>query len=836
MARWLESLLQDLRYGARQLALNPAFTVVATLSLALGIGANSAMFQLINALRFRGLPVEEPARLAAVEWGPNFHGMGSFGGRNSRFTFAQLRQIQLRQKAFTGVMAFGTTRFNLSPSGEARYAEGLYVTPNFLDVLGVQPTLGAWLDPRTNAEDCSQAGALVNYQFWLRELGGDVNAVGGEIAIDGRTFPVAAVTPPSFFGVEPARRFDIALPVCAQALFAEDGRGRLADKTFWWLTPIGRLRPDWSAERASAHLRDISPAILRESLPESYRPDSAERYLANRLRAESAPAGVSSVRSQYENPLWILLASTGLVLAIACANLANLLLARACSREREIAVRTALGASRARLVSQLIAESAPLALLGAGLGAGIAGALSRAMVAFLQAGEAGLEIQLGVDWRVFAFTAGLAVATCLLFGLAPALRATRAAPADAMRGGRTSTAGSDQSGPRRALAAAQIALSLILLVGALLFGRSLQNLLATDPGLDAEGVLVAAVDARSSVAAPERRLIALEQLGDRLTARPEVESAAFALFTPFSGSGWNEHVHAADDPDPGEGVNVWFNGVGPGYFEAMRTPLLAGRDFQQRDDRGSPSVAIVNQRFAERLFGSDNPIGRSFRYPGALGETDPVFEIVGLVKDSKYSGLREERRAIAYVPVAQLEGVQNELSFVVRARGPLQGAMEGFRSELAQVDVGLKVEFSVLAVQVERSVMTERLMAGLSSGFGILAALLSTLGLYGVMAYMVARRRKEIGVRMALGAQGSAIRALVLGEVGRLTAIGLAIGLAGSVALSRYAESLLFGIGPNDVSTLAAGCVLLAVTAFGAAWIPVCRAVAVDPSEVLRDD
>ena len=444
IARWLEAFVGDLRYGARQLRLNPGFAAVAILSLALGIGANSAIFQLINAVRLRGLPVSHPEQLVAFERKEQSFNSGRFAGRNSVFTYAQYEQINAHQEAFSGVLAFGSRRFNLSQGGEVRWAQGLLVTPNFLDLLGVTPILGRWA-PAADPRDCSGAGALLDYAFWQREFGGDPEVVGREITIDGRRIPVQAVAPSSFYGLEAGRRFDVALPVCLDSA----GGGRLSNRTVWWLTLIGRLKPGWSVERASAHVEAISGTIFRESLPDDYGLDSQKLYLANKLLLADAHAGASTIRRQYENPLWILLGVTGLVLLIACANLANLLLARASARMREVALRQAVGASPGRLVAQLMSESLLLAGCGAVLGGFLAYLLSRSLVRFLSSGNQQLYVPLGADWRVLGFTSAIALGTCLLFGLAPALRAARtpAGRRDARRPWRGAGVGTASAAP-----------------------------------------------------------------------------------------------------------------------------------------------------------------------------------------------------------------------------------------------------------------------------------------------------------------------------------------------------------------------------------------------------
>lgn len=835
ISRTVDALVGDVRYAARRLRLNPGFTLVAILSLALGIGANSAMFQLLNAVRLRPIAVAHPEELAVVTRAPGFQRSGWSSGRNEVFTFAQLEQVSRQQHAFSAVAGFGTRQFNLSEGGEVRNAAGLYITPNFLSVLGVTPQLGSWLAADADPRDCSEAGVVLNHTFWQREVAGDASAIGRTLTLNGRRFPIRAITPEWFTGVEPAYRFDVAVPVCTDAMFAADGKGRTSITWAWWLTMIGRLNPGWSVERAAANLEDVSPAVFRETLPETYRPDTAAAYLKNRLTVESAYAGVSSVRREYEASLWMLLAMTGLVLLIACANLANLLLARASTRERDAAVRQALGASRGRLIAELMAESVLLAVSGALLGTWLAHVSSGALVAFLGGSDGSLYVPLGVDWRVLAFTAGVAAGTCLLFGLAPALRATAVAPASVMHGGRGTAASGQRHGLRRALVVSQVALSFVLIVGALLFGRSLRNLREIETGMVTEGVLVADLNTRVARPTAERRQAIFRDMEDRVRHLPDVASAAWVMYSPFGGSSWNEDVYPGGNHS--SVVTSWFNRVGPGYFRTMETTLLAGRDFSDADRIGAPDVAIVNRRFADRVFGSNvDPIGRHFRYQASAGTADPEFTVVGLVADTKYDSLREERRAIAFLPVAQESLPIESLTLVVRGRGPIGAVLTGIKREMPAVDPALLARFTVLDTAIADSLLRDRLIAMLSIGFGILAAVLSMLGLYGVMSYMVTRRKPEIGVRMALGARRLDILTLVLGEAGRLVFVGVIVGLAGALWLSRYAESLLFGVVPRDTTSFALSAAMLVLTALVAAFIPARRAAGVDAATVLRGD
>ncbi len=427
---WLEALVADIRFGARQLRQAPGFTLVAVLSLALGIGANTAIFQLINALRLRSLPgVAAPSALATVAWdGDDFYQAGWYVSRHEAATFAQVEALRRSQQAFTDILAFGMTRFDLARSGEARYAEGLWVSTNFLDVLGVTPALGSGFVKGADERDCSQPGVVLGHAFWQREYGGDPAVLGREIYLAGRTWPVVGITPPAFVGLEPGRRFDVAVPLCVDSLLASDPRQRRLERLdAWWLTMVGRLKPGWSVERAAAHLRGLSPGIFRETLPTSYRPEEADKYLKNRFTVEDGSAGLSSLRRRYEDPLFVLLGVAGMVLLIACANLANLLLARASAREREMAVRQAVGASRLRLVAQLCTESLLLAGIGTVCGLLLAQLASRALVALLTNQDQPVVLPLGLDSNVFAFTTVLAATTCFLFGVVPAIKDVHAA-------------------------------------------------------------------------------------------------------------------------------------------------------------------------------------------------------------------------------------------------------------------------------------------------------------------------------------------------------------------------------------------------------------------------
>ncbi len=727
------------------------------------------------------------------------------------------------------------TQFNLAPGGEVRFAEGLYVSGDFFSLLGVSTVLGRTLTAQDDRAGCGSPGAVISYSFWQREFGGNPGVLGQSVRLDGRPFTILGVTPAGFFSVEVGHRYDVALPLCADPLFSEDGLGRIPDRHFWWLSAMGRLKPGWTIQRANAELQTLSPRIMEATLPPMYRPDDAKQYLANKLAVTAGGTGVSELRQDYENPLWILLATTGLVLLIACANLANLLLARASVREREIAVRQAIGASRGRLIAQLLSESMLLALFGTALGALLAQALSRALVAFLTTPGNSLFVGLHLDLRVLGFMAAVAVLTCLLFGLAPAIRATSIAPASAIRsGGRGLTTGRDRFSLRRALVVAQISLSLVLLVGAFLFVRSLQKLLDVQPGFRPEGIVAVDLDLRPGHYSKDRLPEVYRDILERLRVRTGAASAAQVGWTPVSGDGWNENTWA--DGSSAAHQDCMYNRAGPGYFKTMDTAFLAGRDFDDRDDRKAPKVAIVNEVFAQRVFSGGNPVGRSFRVQGPAGKPDPIYQVVGLVRNTKYYELREDFKPIGFVPVAQDDDAGAGATYVLRTNAPVGGILRAATAAVAEVNPGIGIQFTVLTTQLKESLTRERLMAALAGAFGILAGSLAVLGLYGVIAYMVARRRNEIGVRIALGAGRGRVIGLVLKEAAVLLAIGLAVGVGLALWATRAATAMLYDLKPYDPVTLGAAVAVLAIVALVASYAPAYRASRLDPMEALREE
>ena len=833
---YLETLWSDLRFGARLLRFNKVFAGAAILSLALGIGANAAIFQLLDAVRLRTLPVKNPQEIARIAIDQRQDASGEFTSRYSDLTYAMWVDIREQQQAFSSIFAWSPTQFNIAPSGEVHNVQGLWVSGEFFDTLGVEPVLGRVFTSGDDHPGCASSGVVISYSFWEHEYAGERAVLGRTLTLDRQPFEIIGVTPQDFHGVEVGRYFDVAVPLCSEAVLAGED-SMLKNRSGWWLASMGRLKPGWNIERASAQLRAISPALFEDTVPTDYNPENTKRFLQYKLAAFSAGSGVSVLRNDYEQPLWLLLALAGAVLLIASANLANLLLARASAREKEMGMRMAVGASRARLIRQLLAESLLLATIGAFLGGLLAHNLSQLLVASLSTQSDPLFVDLGTDWRVFGFTAGLAVLTCLVFGLAPAFRATNVAPIEVLKEGARGTTGSRaRFGLRRVLVVSQVALSLALLVGALLFTRSLDKLAGVDVGFRQTGIFATDLDFSTLKLSNERRITFAEELLDRVRAIPGVDAAAIAEIIPLSGNGIGHDIlMGVSSPPKTENPVAAFNRVSPGFFETMQTPMIAGRDFDEHDVAGSPLVAIVNEAFARKIAETGNPIGAMFRVR-RLGTITGPYEIIGLAKDTKYMNLREQPWGIVYTPLAQYVQADADAQILIRSNVPLAGLITAVKGVANEANPGMDVTFVVLHQMIEEGLLRDRLMARLSGFFGVLAVLLAVIGLYGVISYMVARRRNEIGIRMSLGADERSIVRLVLRESLLLLAMGLTLGIGLALAASQAAASLLFGLKPYDAATFVMATVILAGIALAASYIPAVRASRLDPLKALRHE
>jgi predicted permease len=832
----VETLWTDLRFGARLLRFNPVFAGAAILSLALGIGANTAIFQLLDAVRLRTLPVKNPQEIARVVFDRRGSRSGNFSTRYPDFTYSIWEQIREKQQGFSNVYAWAPVQFNVSPAGEVHNVQGLFVSGEFFETLGLKPALGRLLSTADDQPSCASAGAVLSYSYWQQEYGGRRDVVDGKITINRHPVPIIGVAERDFYGVEVGRSFDVAVPVCAEPLINGEN-SQLKSGIGWWLSVMGRLKPDWTVERASAQLRAVSQSIFEAAMPPEYNASNAKSLLAAKLVAKPGGSGVSDLRESYAQPLSLLLALAGLVLLIASANLANLLLARANAREKEMAMRMAVGAGRGRLIRQLLVESLLLAGIGAALGALLARDLSRVLVASMSTEQAPLFVALRTDWRVLGFTSALAIFTCVLFGLAPALRATSVSPGLALKeGGRGTTQGRSRFGLRRILVVSQIALSLMLLVGALLFARSLKNLATLDPGFRRDGILVVDIDFSARKLATEARRAFSDELLRRVRGIAGVDAAATAAIVPLSGDGIGHDILTGATGDAPEDVPVAaFNYVSPGYFETLQTPFLVGHDFDEHDRLGSPNVAIVNQAFVDKFAQGKNPLDFKFRVR-RLMKTSAPYQIIGVVKDTKYTDLRENREVIVYSPQAQNEEASNDAQILLRSNAPLAGILSAVKGTAIQADPDADITFYNLHRMIDDGLLRDRLMARLSGFFGMLAVLLAVIGLYGVISYMVARRRNEIGIRMSLGADRRSIISLVLRESVLLLSIGLIIGVALALAVSSAASALLFGLKSHDAATMFIATISLAAIGLAASYLPALRAANLDPMDALRNE
>ncbi|HEY2548707.1 MAG TPA: ABC transporter permease [Candidatus Acidoferrum sp.] len=832
----LETIWNDLRFGARLLRFNPVFAGAAILSLALGIGANTAIFQVLDAVRLRTLPVRNPQEIARIAFDRRGSRSGNFSTRYPDFSYAIWQQIRERQEGFSSVYAWAPTQFNVSPAGEVHSVQGLWVSGEFFETLGVGPEIGRLLSVADDQPTCATAGAVLSYSYWQEQYGGRADTIGGTVSINRHLFPIVGVAASDFYGVEVGRSFDVAVPICAEPLVnGEDSH--LKSRVDWWLSVMGRLKPGWTVERAAAQLRAVSPTIFEATLPPQYNPSNVRHFLEAKLTAIPGSSGVSELRKTYEQPLWLLLGLAGLVLLIASANLANLLLARASAREKEMGMRMAVGAGRGRLIRQLLAESLLLALIGTLLGAFLAHGLSQVLVASLSTQQDPLFVNLATDWRLFGFTTALAVVTCLLFGLAPALRATSVAPGLILKeSARGLTEGRSRFGLRRVLVVTQIALSLTLLVGAVLFARSLNNLAKLDPGFRRDGILVADIDFSARHLTTEARKAFSEELLRRVRAIPGVDAAAIAAIVPLSGDGIGHDILPGETGEPeSEAPVAAFNYVSRGFFDTLQTPFLMGRDFDEHDRMGAPNVAVVNEAFVKRYARGKNPVELRFRVRRMM-KTSAPYQIIGVVKDTKYSDLREDLGPIVYIAQAQNDDAASDAQILLRSRAPLAGLLAAVKSSAIEADPDADITFYNLHKMIDDGLLRDRLMARLSGFFGFLAVLLAVIGLYGVISYMVARRRNEIGIRMSLGADRRSIIALVLRESVLLLCIGLTIGVVVSLAASSAAASLLFGLNPHDATTLVIATASLAAIALTASYLPALRASRLDPIEALRHE
>jgi len=824
------SLLHDLRFGLRMLGKNPGFTVVAVLTLALGIGANTAIFSLINTVLLRFLPVEKPEELVLVRM------RTPKGGSEPRTTFTNPLWEQLRdqQGVFAGAFAWSDTRFDLAQGGAARYAQGIWASGDFFKTLGIHPAVGRLFDAADDQRGCPGV-AVVSYGFWQEQFGGAASVAGEKVSLDKHTFPIVGVTPAGFYGVNVGEKFDVVLPLCATALF-DAKQERLTERSWWWLRVMGRAKPEISREQLQARLEVLSPRVFGETVPQNWDAQMQSNFRKWVFVTSPAATGVSYLRERFEEPLYILMGLVGLVLLIACANIATLMLARAVARSREAAVRRALGATRLRLVRQLLTECLLLSAAGALLGLLFAQWGDALLVRYISTTGEEVFLDFPLDLRVLGFTAAITILTAILFGVLPAFRSTRISLTAAMKSGQAAE-NERHLGlrPGRWIVAGQVALSLVLLVVSGLFLHSFVKLVRLDIGFDRNNVLLVNVGLEARNMTAEQRLADYDEIERRLRALPGVVSAGRSFVTPISGSEWNEFLHTDLPTAPtGEASLVFMNAISPGYFATLRTPLMAGRDFDSQDETGIQRVAIVNQTLARKFYGSQSPLGKYVQLEEAPGKLGLPIQIIGIVRDSKYESLREDTYATLFLPINRKEPFQEGSNFLVRTGVRPSALARPIEEAVVGVNKAVSLDFHTLAEQVDDSLVQERVLAMLSGFFGVLALLLAMIGLYGTFSYLVNQRQAEFGLRMALGAPRSSVLWLVMRDAALVLSAGVAVGLAISLATVSLLQKLLFGLAVHDPVTLSLSAIVLCVVVLAAAYMPARRATKVDPMVALR--
>ena len=846
-----DTIRQDTRHGIRILARNPGFTAVAVLSLALGIGANTAIFTLIDIVLLRSLPVRDPGSLVVMAINPDKPSTG--------FNYPDYEYIRDHGKSFSGVIASsGTSPAALTVPDEGGQASAEVVAPamvsgNYFDVLGVTAALGRVLTLEDNKTEDAHPWAVLGYDFWQRRFGGDPRAVGRKITLNGSPFTIVGVTRAGFTGTQVGSKPDLYLPIM-MLRSVQRGTGKWNSRHYWWLTVLGRLKPGVTMAAAIPEMDTLWKQILANDPEKRPVPEFDKKMYEklNRGTLLAGSGGYSYFRNAVQKPLTVLMIVVVLVLLIACANVANLLLARAASRRKEIAIRLAVGAGRTRLSVQLLVETLVMSLAGGVAGLFVAAWGVQVLLRFMP--RRGLPIALDVspDLRLLAFSFGVSVLAGLICGMAPALQSTRPDLTAALKN-EAGGLGRVRFDLRRALVVAQVAISLLLLIGAGLFVRSLQNLRSLDPGFQRENVLLVNVGPRESGYKGQRLRDYYERLYERVVRFPGVRTVSLAHITPLAGMRWNNDVSIQGYQwKPDEKPYIDMNAVSPGFFGTMGIPILLGRDFR-RDDNPvvspdpkpgligpseneplgpPPPVAIINETMARRFYPNQSPIGRRISMTEKF-DMAKSFEIVGVVKDSRYFSLREAVESMIYVPVWRFGANNNTLC--VRSTANPEQLITGIRRETSAIDAGVPVTQTLtMEEQFDNNIAAERVVTVLCGFFGALAVLLAAIGLYGVMAQSVVRRYREIGIRMALGAERRAVLWLVLRETAWMIGIGACIGLPVAFGLTRLVSSFLYGLTPQDPWSIAGATLALMIVTTVAGYIPARRATQVDPMVALR--
>ncbi len=829
--------LSDLRLAFRGLRRNPLFASVAILSLALGIGANTAIFTLIDQILLRPLPVAAPAQLVML-YQQGAHMGSNMGSRMHSYPLYQ--DLQKKAEPLSEVLCRRLVPASVSVDDETDRVEAEMVSGNYFTMLGVKPALGRVFTSKDDDQVYQGHPVVVlSYGYWVSRFARDPGVVGKKIRVNDYPMTIVGVSAEGFAGLDPVESPQIRVPVLMKPVMVPDwGWVHMDDRRARWVQVFGRLKPGYTVKSSAAPLQGLFTQIRRYemTLPaaKNWSAYNRDQFMKGKLLVASAKLGYSPLRNDFSTALVVLMCMVGLVLLIACANVANLLIAKGFMRQKEIAVRLSLGSSRLRLVRQLLVESLVLSSTGGLVGLAVAFALTRGLLALVPAQGSPILLTARPDLRILTFTLALAFATGIVFGLVPALRASRTDPWTTLKDTMGSIAGTRGSlFLRKGLVTAQVALSFLLLFGAGLFVRSLQNLKTTRTGVMLDNLVTFQLSPALSGYDEIRAHLLEQQLLDRLRSSPGVTSAALAAVPILAGDEWDNRTmvegHRAAD---GEDMQAFVNSLSPGYFETMRIPILEGRDFKPGDAGEESTVAIVNQRFAEHFFPGESALGRHLGFGGGP-DTKLRMEIVGVAADSLYDGPREGVRRQVFIP----NWGKSSVVCYVRTATASSAAFALARRLLKQLDPTMPVyQMKTVEGQLDETLLTDRLIAMLSAGFGLLATLLASIGLYGVMAFVVAQRRKELGIRLALGARPGALIWLVMREVMLLLAIGLAIGIPAAMALGQYVAAELYGIQARDPLIATSTVLLLTIVSAAAGLIPAQRAGRLDPMLALRTE
>jgi len=849
MREWVEMVGRDFAYALRTLRRSRAFAVVAALTLALGIGANTAIFTLLDQVLLRLLPVKNPQQLVLLTMRGRHYG-NNWGG--NAISYPMYRDFQDHNEVFSGMFCRFPQPVSMTYGGQAERTYGELVSGTYFSVLGVGTVLGRAIGPEDDRVPDGHPVVMLSYDYWKQRFGGDPQIVGKTLLVNNYQMAVIGVAQPGFDGVELGYSTKIFIPVMMEKEIIIGPMKFLTDRRSRWVNAFGRLKPGVTEEKAKASLQPFMHSMLEQEVKEAaFRNASAydrEEYLKCWIDVLPGSQGRASLRQGLRTPLWVLMATTGMVLLIACANIANLLLARATGRQKEIAVRLAMGATRGRIVMQLLIETLSLSALGGALGLALAFWADKALMAiYLPSDSGNLKISTAPDFRILLFTLAVTVVTGLVFGLAPALQSTRPDVGRTLKDQAGAVVGGGHGRLRNALVVTQVALSLLLLIGAGLFLRSLKNLSNLGPGFSAERLVGFNIDPSLNGYPPQRINSFYQELTDNLGAIPGVKSVAVASMRIMEDNEWDSGLTAEgySPTKPDDHPQAYMNQIGPGYFATLGVPIVAGRDFRLTDNRmikradatddfdTTPTTVMINEKFAQKFFAGRNPLGMHLGF-GTDPGTHMDMEIIGVVKDIKYTNLRDEIPIQAYVPYMNSPYLGG-MTIYVRTVGEPQQLMTSIRAKVREMDTNLPIyAIRTMETQISNSLSTERMIASLSTVFGFVATVLAIIGLYGVTSYSVAQRTREIGIRMALGAEQRKVIVMVMREVLLLIAIGVGIGVPAALLLTRIVKSQLYGLEAHDPWTLGLATGLLAMVACAAGYIPALRASRVDPMKALR--